>query len=617
MNVLPPERRDAMLRLPMPEVMELPQDEYQAWKEDFKDLEPSPEKLNQYGREKAEKEKSEIIHIQCDAISAYIDSEDEEDFDTFHIHCDAISAYIDDDDDLEQPSQTILSRSDIMEHHFKTLTPFIEDYIKTEYELEEEPALHIPQLKEPGSSRYGPLSYQRTVLEEDPILSEDFDNGRHPTTKGNSEYLHSFNKTTRIPTESLYCSGTSQYESETEDLDDFPSSLAPSAYEYQLQQEAKLQEKEQQKMKKEEEEKPTSKYTPYIQYIPPFVINSINKIKDMIDKRLNKDDDLNDWFECDDDDLNDFFQQDFEPDFLTVLQNNLPENYLLNIIMTIFIATVIGLGSLVHYPVLLFSACFALFNFLGKQFIETITSIMKTAYSYYFNNKKQRRKLFSNNPGTSGRRIHDHLFKNQEIINKINVDTIQGYRIDKPDGSVSRSHKIKRTISIEPAKPSEARIVKVVDDRAFFITNIFNKFKAMALYDPGSCCCIIKPSFLEKIREEEYVLTEQSQHVIEGFVKNSTKGIQEMVYLDFTLETGHLIQNVPFLVCDSKYDILIGNNLVRSHRRANCWKNSNYYIDVGFNQPLVPTYSEKKYKEDRRTTAVSVSEITINKRTAD
>ena len=99
------------------------------------------------------------------------------------VHVAALS-YEDDTPGL--PSTIQPTREEMLQNHFGTLTPYVDDYIRDSYEIEENHATHLPKLSKSnqrGSSKYGPLSYQHTVLKYDPIVSEDFEKQKEERRK--------------------------------------------------------------------------------------------------------------------------------------------------------------------------------------------------------------------------------------------------------------------------------------------------------------------------------------------------------------------------------------------------------------------------------------------------
>jgi len=141
--------------------------------------------------------------------------------------------------------QDRLTREDLIRTQFGNLAPYIEDYLNDEYEVEEEEDIHNPSLISGTSqssytlisaSDRSPLSYQKTVFEENPLKTEDFEDKS-------------------ADTESLICSASS----EPEDEGDLPSSLVPSLYEGSLKRnirkKKKVEKKEEIQETEEEQEK--------------------------------------------------------------------------------------------------------------------------------------------------------------------------------------------------------------------------------------------------------------------------------------------------------------------------------------------------------------------------
>ena len=82
---------------------------------------------------------------------------------------------------LNSPNQQdlTLTREDVLQQHFGTLRPYIEDYTNNTYEVEENHTTHLPALTNSYqvsvSNKFGPLSYQNSVLDNDPLDEEDLD----------------------------------------------------------------------------------------------------------------------------------------------------------------------------------------------------------------------------------------------------------------------------------------------------------------------------------------------------------------------------------------------------------------------------------------------------------
>ena len=482
-----------------------------------------------------------IDELKQDMESAYTQ-------DSLLIQLDAIGFTNTEETPHHQPSSSsVLSREDLILHHFGSLAPYVDDYTRDNYELEENHTTHLPRLAQahPKSlSRSGPLSYQKTVLRNDPIITENFENlPKSPKTN------------------SVICSGSSERGSENEEEDyeeeeeedDIPSSLGPTQEEEELyRQDAK-----------HHNQQPTHQETR----------------------------ELTDW---------------------EIIQQSLPNNFIMNGLFTILFIIILALGAFAQLNIYIITAMCAPLNYFGievvKGFKEFFTALFRNLLK-----KHGRRQQFTNQQGRTTRKVHDLKkppFKQKKNSTRIQINPLEGISLNKPEGIASSNKKIKRTYHIEPVKISEARIVKLTDNRNYFYVNFFNAITTMALYDNGAACCAIHPRFLEKIQQHGPVHIKDGNFTIEGFVPNKLSKTDKVAYLDFKLETGHMLKDVPFIVIESNYDVLIGNNLVRAHRWANYWKNDDFYIDVGYNQPLIKTYTRNPF-EKMSTTAVSIADITV------
>ncbi len=122
---------------------------------------------------------------------------------------------------------------------------------------------------------------------------------------------------------------------------------------------------------------------------------------------------------------------------------------------------------------------------------------------------------------------------------------------------------------------SEARVVKVINERPYIYVTLPNGDKKLA-----SCCCV-KPSVFEQLQQHSLISWEPANFNVSGIVPGSMEQANKIAYIDIQLETGYTLKSNPFIVYDCAYDIIIGNNLVKSHRWSNYWKNDNFYIKLG------------------------------------
>ena len=435
----------------------------------------------------------------------------------------------------------------------------IEQFIQSHYGhplTHQETSIHTPSVKTiiPQSSEHGPLSYQQTVLHEDPVLTEDFDNiiKRRKTKK----------------TASLICSATSQFETDSdedseEEEEDLPSSFEPSQYEELLFQKRSKPRKTEKQRKQKRRRTPTPSDT--------------------------EEEDDDDW------------QMSYEVDILSLIRKSMPQNFLIHTLLTIFLMIVVIMGFFIQINIGFYISAILILWKIGEKTYRDFASFFKNLMEGYVT-KTTRRRRFSNTPKPNQEKIYHH--------DTVRLKPLDGFQILKQPGKV-QSKKIKRKLETEPIRVSEARVVKHTDQRNYLIVRFFNTITKYALFDPGSSCCIIHPKFLEQLRNHAEIPTEESKFQIQGIVPGTRKESKELVYLDFQLETGYWLKNIPFLVYASDYDILIGINLIKAQRWANCWRDSDFFIDLGHNQPLVPTYVKTDIKESTSTTAVLVSEVTI------
>ena len=453
------------------------------------------------------------------------------------------------EDPTDSQSNMTLSKQDVIRHTFGTLTPFIQDYTRDIYEVEEDHTLHLPSI--PTFNRFGPLSYQRSILQEDPILHEDLEE----------------NKLNNIPI------GFPETEKE-----------APSLLDSYLQQ-----------------QQPTQKH---------------KTIATASQQQQNH-------TQTEDTDGADAFESlcEMELDIWDVFQKSMPPRFLLKSILSVLLLFIMGIGLAIHANIaIILSIFFAFIQFSTAAFHDAQTTFNN--FMDRFSTAKTRRKHFSNTSGETLRPVSnlktmtlhhspatDSKTKTTRLAT-VNMNPFDSISISKPEGSAASSKKIKRTYHIQPAKTSEARIIQTVDNQHYFKTTFFDHFERLALYDPGACCSTISRKFLEELQAFGYVPLQESSLKVEGAVGGATEEIKQIAYLDLKLETGYTIRDVPFLVLETGNDVLIGNNLIRAHRWANCWKNSNFYIDIGQDKKLVPTY-DTLLPTDKPINTVAIKRITI------
>ena len=441
-------------------------------------------------------------------------------------------------------STMTLTKDDVVLNHFGTLAPFVDDYIQDFYELEEEHSVHLPSIVKAGiptSNRYGPLSYQNSVLEEDPVLEEDLE-----TSTTTSDCIKRIEETKNL--------------------------TSPLLKTYLSQQQ------------------PASKQT----------------AKHILDK------------------TNDIPLTPSETDLWTIFQESLPSGFIIRSLLSLFLILIMTVGFIIHVNMAFLFFVFFILIQVGTLILHDISRLIHNFLDNY-TSSKDKRQPFTNKKGITKKEVSnmsklelrtvpitpEDETKQIRTTTTFPMNPLGHLSLTKPEGSVASSKKIKRVYHIKPARPSEARIIKTTDDLHYFKTIFFDHFSKLALYDPGACCCTISKKFLKELQSFGYVPLQENSVKLFGAVGNAAEKVDQVAYLDFQLETGHTIKNVPFYVLDSGSDVLIGSNLIRAHRWANCWKNSNFYIDIGNNEPLIPTYSDVIIPPDAPINAVAINKITI------
>ena len=518
-KTLEPARINAMRTMPLPSFTAVPKEFLDEYEKDF-------EKICLEDREKAKEETEMISTVQICTLT------------------------LENDEPLR--SSTRLTREDLMKHQFGTLAPYVEDYTNDVYEVEENFTTHMPSLTQAEShksSMRSPLSYQKTVLRNDPLISESFEKKRPGKT------------------ESLYNSATSEQGSDMDDNednndnDDALSSLIPSSLErklYLIEQEERR--KKQPRLTEEDEFD-----------LPPL------------------EEDIDDW---------------------TLLKRSMPKNLILNGFITTIMFIFMMVGVFVQANLAFIFGIFFVINIFGQKTFQGLCTFFPTFIDKFL--EKRTRKRFTNQAGRTPRMVKNPLkppIKPKKNNPGLDFSPFDGIMLTKPEGAAGFHKKVKRTYHIEPARISEARVVKLNDNRPYFIAKFGINHSKYVLLDSGASCCTIHPKYLEELQQHTYIPTEEVKIGIQGFVPSEKQNAKRIAYLDFQLETGHTLRHIPFLVYSGNCDILVGSNLIRGQRWANCWKNADYYIDLGTNKPLVPLYFEQHVTAT--TNAVSVDEITI------
>jgi hypothetical protein len=222
------------------------------------------------------------------------------------------------------------------------------------------------------------------------------------------------------------------------------------------------------------------------------------------------------------------------------------------------------------------------------QFIFNIFLKLKGDWTCFKQKRYEHRRIISlRNAMSLKQQKHERHSSDPFTIhqNRINpfkgfvVPPLRGVQLLRP-GPARVSYSAPRKLVIDKVRISEAR-VEVSDQRPFVKIILPDGIARSALYDTGSTSCTISPKLLKELQKTTYIPIEERDFSLKGVIPGVTSTIRSVAYLDIKLETGYSIKNVPFMVVDSNFSLILGNNIVRSQRWCNFWKNNDFYIDMG------------------------------------
>ena len=266
-----------------------------------------------------------------------------------------------------------------------------------------------------------------------------------------------------------------------------------------------------------------------------------------------------------------------------------------SIFLALFFLTLLFMGSLFELPSALLTLLFGLV--MVCIYHEASDICVKT--KAYVREKKDRayrliaEKPIANslglirNPGYYRRpkyppEVDPSLFRDCHMISEDNQDEVNSTISTTPligDQQMKSKPKKRRELRERP-KISEA-LVSLIDERPFIPVLLENGAQHIALLDTGSTSCAIKPEVLAKLEETMAVPRITKEYRLTGVIPGVTSKGTEVAFITITLNKGYTVKNIPMIVADCGADLLIGANLIRSHRWANYWDDDKYYIDIG------------------------------------
>ena len=237
---------------------------------------------------------------------------------------------------------------------------------------------------------------------------------------------------------------------------------------------------------------------------------------------------------------------------------------ILNIALTLLLLTLLCVGKFMEFQIAIMSS---LMTFMGASIFSTGNSLY-FAYRQYKKRKKSR---------------EDDLRK---LKPRIRYDTsrhpshpaVAGLKFSQSGSSTTRRKK--KRFHIERPRISEMEI-DLIGERPYLPVILDNSAKIMALVDSGSTSCAIRPSILAKLEEKVPVPRATKEYKLKGVIPGATKSGKDIAFVTLELQKGYIVRNIPMVVMDTGVDVLIGSNLIRSHRWANYWKEGKYFIDIG------------------------------------
>jgi len=395
---------------------------------------------------------------------------------TIEVHIETMR--LGDDDNLYQESSGRLTYDDLVSNQFGTLAPYVNDYVTDTYEVEEEEGTYMPSLSQASTASQSGSSQLKIISHSSEASPLSY---QKTVFKDNPYLSEDFESETK--TESLICSALSdinQYDEES-DRDDLPSSTRLSRFEQEI-----LASKNRIVKTKALRKEPR----------PTVVIE-----------------DLTGW---------------------QMLRRSIPGGLVLNSLVSVVLFFLIVIGTFFEVSTPFMFAIYSVFTHYAQK---TIRKLKHTGEAFMgLIVEKKTRRLFANKQGIINK-------ASIEVINSTNCfhelnKSCSGSPLDsmvllKPEGAAASNRKVKRVCHVKPAKISEARVIRLNDDRPYILTRFGNGITRHALLDSGATCSALHPRFLEELQRHGYVPTEETKISNEGCIPKVKETGKKIAYLDF------------------------------------------------------------------------------------
>jgi len=249
--------------------------------------------------------------------------------------------------------------------------------------------------------------------------------------------------------------------------------------------------------------------------------------------------------------------------------------------MTLFV--VLSLGTLFEYTAV------PLLNVLSHLAWAVLGNLMLTSFTtfrkYNKDNNKERNlsKRFNLRKFQVSTDVPRLLTLVGDAMDLNKEQFMKNLELKRPPGPVGNKPK-KKELKIKAMKQemiTSDQIIEVpfMTERPRVNVNIKNLIDVEGLIDTGATSCLISTRVANKLRENIQLVRVENDYTVTG-VLNQTSKI-EVVLLDITIENQISLKNVPFAVCDSESDIILGMNVI-SHCKISSRFDETGKIQIGF-----------------------------------
>jgi hypothetical protein len=155
--------------------------------------------------------------------------------------------------------------------------------------------------------------------------------------------------------------------------------------------------------------------------------------------------------------------------------------------------------------------------------------------------------------------------------------------------------------------------VKFIESRPYIPVKLGGSpTEIMALYDLGASSCSIKKSLLNEIEAFQPVSRVPYPFTVSGFMPDMKTIGSEVALVDLRIgPSGYTLEKIPMIILenDSNYNLIIGNNIVRSQKWNSYWKDEGFFIDLNDQKHAQPI--KASFLSDSSLSAVTMMTYTL------